>query len=116
MASEYLLKEYELCFEQLRYYDDRHSSILTFLFSLTSAVAAAQFAVYKFAEGPTQGFFACQVFLSLLVFIATLLLYLAMLQNRLYFVYIARQINAIRGYMMATEAGEFHNNQTVYID
>jgi len=39
-----------------------------------------------------------------------------MLQNRLYFVYIARQINAIRGYMMATEAGEFHNNQTVYID
>ena len=34
-----------------------------------------------------------------------------MLQNRLYFVYIARQINAIRGYLMETEAKGFSNNQ-----
>lgn len=95
MANEYLLKEYEQCYIQLRYYDDRHSSILKYLFSLTGAVATAQFAIYKFVQAPTQGFFACQAFLSLIVFIATLLLYLAMLQNRLYFVYIARQLNAL---------------------
>lgn len=109
--NEYLHKEYELCFEQLRFYDTRHSSILKYLFSLTSAVATAQFAVFKFLKGPTQEFFACQAFLSVVVFIATLLLFLAMLQNRLYFVYIARQLNAIRGYLMDTEAEGFTDNQ-----
>jgi len=111
MRNEYLGKEYELCFEQLRYYDTRHSSILTYLFSLTSAVATAQFAVFKFFEGATGEFFVCLVFLSVLVFVATLLLYLAMLQNRLYFVYMARQLNALRGYLMETEAAGFKMNQ-----
>jgi len=111
MSNEYLVKEYELCFEQLRFYDTRHSAILQYLFSLTAAVATAQFAVYKFLAGPTKGFFACQAFLSGVVFIATLVLFLAMLQNRLYFVLIARQLNAIRGYLMKTEAPDFHSNQ-----
>ena len=111
MASDYLLKEYGVCHEQLRFYDDRHSDILKYLFSLTSLVATAQFAVFKFLQGPTSGFFACQAILSFIVFIASLLLYLAMLQNRLYFVFTARQINAIRDFFIRTEAGEFKNNQ-----
>jgi hypothetical protein len=109
--GEYLLKEYELCFEQLRFYDTRHSTVLTYLFSLTSAVATAQFAVFQYFKGPTNEFFACQAFLSIVVFVATVLLFLTMLQNRLYFVYIARQLNAIRGYLMETEAVGFTNNQ-----
>lgn len=111
MADEYLMKEYELCFEQLRFYDERHGNILRYMFGLTSAVATAQFAVYKFTQGPTSGFYACQAFLSVVVFIATLLLYLSMLQNRLYFVYMAKQLNAIRGFLMETSAGSFKNNQ-----
>lgn len=111
MHNEYLHKEYQLCFEQLRFYDDRLSSLLKYLFSLTSAVATAQFAVFKFLQGPTAGFFASQAFLSAVVFIATLLLYLTMLQSRLYFVFTARQLNAIRGFLMHTEAGDFKNNQ-----
>jgi len=111
MSNQYLLKEYELCFAQLRFYDERHGNLLKYLFSLTSSVATAQFAVYKLLEGPTFGFFACQAFLSIVVFIATLLLYLAILQNRLYFVYTARQLNAIRGFLLFTEASEFKNNQ-----
>jgi hypothetical protein len=111
MAHEYLLKEYELCFEQLRFYDSRQESLLKYMFSLTSAVATAQFAIYQLLQGPTVGFFKCQALLSGLVFIATLLLFSAMLQNRLYFVYIARQLNAIRGYLMGAEAPEFKNNQ-----
>jgi hypothetical protein len=111
MSNEYLIKEYELNYEQLRFYDERHSNTLKYLFSLTSAVATAQFAIYKLTQGFTNGFFLCQIFLSTVVFIATLLLYLSMVQNRLYFVYTARQLNAIRGYLMTTEASEFHNNQ-----
>ena len=111
MENNFLLKEYELCFEQLRYYDNRQSNLLQYLFTLSSAVATAQFAVYKFLKAPTQGFYICQAFLGSIVFIATLLLFLSMLQNRLYFVYIARQLNAIREYFLKIESPDFHKNQ-----
>ena len=111
MPSEFLLKEYDLCFEQLRFYDTRQEELLKYLFTMTSAIAAAQFAVLQFLGKPTQTFFAAQGFLSFVVFIASLLLYLMILQNRLYFVFIARQINAIRKYMLQTDAAAFMENQ-----
>jgi len=111
MPHEYLYKEYELCFEQLRFYDTRHESLLKYTFSLTSAVATAQFAIYQLSHVTSVAFFGCGTILFGLVFIATLLLFLAMLQNRLYFIYVARQINAIRGYLMDVAAEGFKKNQ-----
>jgi len=111
MVSEFLIKEYELCYEQLRYYDTRHSEILKYIYTISTASAAAIFAIFKLAAGATTQFHAYQAFLTTIVYIATLLLFATMLQNRLYFVYIARQINAIRGYMLTTDAENFKNNQ-----
>lgn len=111
MAHEYLLKEYELCFEQLRFYDTRHEDLTKFLFTLTSAVAAGEFAVLEFLKSTTPTFYISLAVLSLIVFVATILLYVAMLQNRLYFVFVARQINAIRAYLMTAEAPAFTANQ-----
>jgi hypothetical protein len=114
VAQEYLLKEYELCFEQLQFYDERQESILKYLFGLTSAVATAHFAVYKLLRDTPVVFFTFQALVSGLVFIATLVLYLATLENRLYFVVAARQVNAIRKYFMASETDKpfgFHENR-----
>lgn len=111
MANEYLLKEYEFCFEQLRFYDSRQESLLKYLCTLTSAIATAQFAVYQLLHGATVEFYRCEAITSGLVFIATVLLFLAMLQNRLYFVFIARQLNAIRGHLMTVAAEGFTKNQ-----
>ncbi len=111
MSHEFLLKEYELSFDQLRFYDTRHESLLKYSFSLTSAVATAQFGIYRLLNGATPVFFTCAAILSGLVFVATALLFLTMLQNRLYFVYVARQINAIRGYLMEVDAKGFSHNQ-----
>jgi len=111
VANEYLFKEYELCFEQLRFYDSRAESLLKYLCTLTSSVTIALFAVYQLEHGASVGFYKCAMFLAGLVFIATLLLILAMIQNRLYFVYVARQLNAIRGYLMEVAADGFTNNQ-----
>lgn len=111
MASEYLLKEYELCFEQLRFYDTRHEELTKYLFTLTSAVVAAEFALLEYLKATTPFFYLGLGVLSFVVFVATVLLYICMLQNRIYFVFVARQINAIRGYLMATDAPEFKDNQ-----
>lgn len=109
--NSFLQKEYEACFEQLRFYDERQNDLLKFLFTLTSAVAGGLFAIYKVLGSATHEFFLCLAFLAWVVFVATVLLYLSMLQNRLYFVFIARQINAIRGFCLAREAPEFTQNQ-----
>jgi hypothetical protein len=111
MSNEFLYKEYELNYEQLRFYDSRQSSIFQYLFTLTASVATAQFALYKFLTAPTPEFYKCHLFLSCIVFIATILLFLSMLQNRLYFVFTARQLNAIREYLLKTDSPEFKNNQ-----
>jgi hypothetical protein len=111
MPNEYLIKEYELCFEQLRYYDNRSVDLFKYLFTLSSAVGTAQFAIFKFVKTPTAGFFGCQAFLTAVVFVVTLVLFLSLVQNRLYFVFIAKQINAIRSYFLKYEAVEFKENQ-----
>ncbi len=110
-GNQFLLKEYEMCHEQLRFYDSRSNDLLKYLFTLTSSVATAQFAIYKLNESFDNRFFTLQAFLSFVVFIASALLFLAMLHNRLYFTYTARQINAIRDYLLATDSPEFKNNQ-----
>ncbi len=109
--NKFLLKEYEMCYEQLRFYDSRNSSLLRYLFTLTSAVATAQFAIYKINKSFDDFFFVCQAFLSVVVLIASILLYMMMLQNRLYFVFIARQINAIRKFLLENSSPEFTENQ-----
>jgi hypothetical protein len=109
--NQFLLKEYEMCFEQLRFYDSRSSDLLKYLFTLTSAVATAQFAIYKINQSFDERFYACQAFLSVVVFVASLLLFMSMLQNRLYFVFTARQINAIRGFLLRIDSPGFTDNQ-----
>jgi len=86
MPHEYLFKEYELCFEQLRFYDARAESLLKYLCTLTSSITVALFAVYQLQHGATPAFYKCMSFLCGLVSVATLLLTLATIQNRLYFV------------------------------
>lgn len=109
--NSFLEKEYEMCFEQIRFYDERQNELLKYLFTLTSAVAAGQFAIYKVLGSESREFFLCLAFLSGVVFVATILIYLSMLQNRLYFVFTARQINAIRGFCLAQDAPDFKGNQ-----
>jgi len=94
----FLLKEYELCYEQLRYYDTRHSSTLKYLVALTSSMATAMFAIYKVLGALNNTFYIVLSLLSFVVFIGSILLYLLMLQNRVYFVLTAKQINSLRRY------------------
>jgi hypothetical protein len=111
MTNQFLHKEYDLCFGQLRFYDERQSNLLKFFFSFVSAIAASQFAIYKLFNSLTEEFFVFFTFLSLVVLVSSILIFMAMVQNRLYFVFMARQINALRGHLMKKEAAEFTENQ-----
>jgi hypothetical protein len=111
MTNEFLNKEYELSYQQMRYYDDRHDSLMKYSITLSSSVITLLLAIFEISKGFTQGFYSFLTLISGVIFVATVLLFLAMLRNRLYFVYVVKQINAIREYLLETEAKEFANNQ-----
>jgi len=110
-TNSFLHKEYELCFAQLKFYDERQINLIKYLFTLSTTVSAAQFALYKTFDYINYDFFICLAFLSTVVVIGSILILLSILQNRLYFVYTARQINAIRGHLLKYEAPMFTKNQ-----
>jgi hypothetical protein len=110
MGNDYLYKEYELCFNQLQYYDSRQVDLLNV------SVTGALFALYKFLHGTNQLYFQCQMTVSVVVFVGSVLLFFAMVQNRLYFVFTARQINSIRGYLITNEVLGFTNMNRMYLD
>ncbi len=57
MESEFLNKEYELSYQQLRFYDEKHSSLIKFLATLATAVTTAQFGILKFIGGEPNDIF-----------------------------------------------------------
>lgn len=111
MADEFLLKEYDACFEQLRFYDRRQAELLRNLLTLSSASILAMVAIYKIEKVFNSEFLLIFSLSSIVVTVCCVLIYLSMLQNRVYFVYVARQINAIRGFFLENESNNFNANQ-----
>lgn len=93
---EFAQKDFELCFEQLRFYDDREISALKYLFSIASGAATVVLGIFEIVKTPTSGFYGFLALLSIVIFLTTLILYFTALQNRIYFVSTASHINKIR--------------------
>lgn len=114
--QDFLFKEYEECFTQLRYYDDRETSFMKYYYALATAVISAQYALFKTLGRGTDDFNNSLIALSFVSFLAGVLFYVGMLRNRVYFVYAARQINALRGYLLSNDPGFGRNQMYTTID
>jgi hypothetical protein len=88
--------EYKQCLASLKYYDDRYLSILKFATGISSAVPPIIFALYNLDIETDLEYWNFVTFLSLITALGLLALFVAMIQNRLYFIYPARQVNSIR--------------------
>ena len=109
--DEFLKTEYEQCLSLVKFYDERHISLLKFTVVIGSGVVSIILGVHRFSGDPSETDWR---FISLLTGVTTLTLltiFLAMIQNRLYFVYPARQVNAIRKAMMERLKPDFQDNQ-----
>lgn len=110
----YLQDEYGLCYEQLRFYDSRNGDLLKYITSLITAVTAAQWAVYELLNEASKSFYYFLAFTSLVVSVGAALLIVAMLQNRVYFIRMARQLNAIRNFAIETDAQAFQEKNRLW--
>lgn len=114
MADNFLLKEYEECFIQLRHYDDRLLSLLKFAITISSSMAGGFLAIYEIISEKSMFFWMILSLVSGCVFIGIFIITLGMIQIRLYYVHTARQLNAIRDYQL-NHISEFKGKNQMYL-
>lgn len=103
--------EYEQCLSLLKYYDDRHLSLVKFAAGISSAVPSVIIAFYKLGNEVTEIYWYLVAFLSVVTAVSLSAVYLGMVQNRLYFMYPVRQVNAIRRAQFRSEDTPLFDNQ-----
>ena len=113
--NEFLKLEYEQCMGLVKYYDERHHSLMKFAAGLSSSVPTLLLGIYGLGTNITPIFWNVVAFICLATMIGLLSILAAITQTRLYFVYPARQINAIRRESLQTVAKDFTDNQ-MYLD
>lgn len=109
--DDFLKIEYEQCLSLMKYYDDRQMSLMKYATGLSSSVISIIFAFHKINNSPSNIDWGFISIISLVTIFGLLTLLLSMAQNRLYFIYPARQVNAIRNTFLSMVKDKFQNNQ-----
>ena len=107
----FLKVEYESCLGLIKYYDERHLSLVKFTTGISSSAISLVFGFYALGASVQNHFWSFAAVLTGVAGLGLLAVFVAMIQNRLYFVYPARQVNAIRKVMLQKVASEFTDNQ-----
>ncbi len=113
--NEFLRVEYEQCLALIKFYDERYTSLVKFAAGLSSAVPSVIFGLGNIGNSSSDIPWLGIAFLSMMTALGLLAIFSAMVQNRLYFVYPARQVNAIRASMLETVKDTFTTNR-MYLD
>lgn len=109
--------EYEQCLSLMKYYDERHLSLVKFAAGISSAVPSVILAFYKLGDAAKGDYWNFVAFLSIVTALSLLVVYLGMIQNRLYFIYPVRQVNAIRKAQFQNESPpSFENQMYTHVD
>lgn len=108
---EFLLEEFKQCYEHMRHYNNTKLSLAKFGFSFYSAIATVSFALerYFYIEKSINSVHLFLAGLLCLAYLIGIMLIYMLLQNRLYFVKVARQTNSIRKTCLFRLNFEFKN-------
>ena len=109
--DEFLKVEYEGCLDLLKHYDERHLSLVKFTTGVSSSAVTLIFGFYALSSDAHHYFWYFAAMLAGIAAVGLLTVFAAMVQNRLYFIYPARQMNAIRRAMLGKIVAEFSDNQ-----
>jgi len=112
--DEFIKTEYEQCLSLVKYYDERHQSLVKFCAGLSSAVPSLLLAIFQLGNDVAIHFWKFTAVISIGTALGLLAIFTVLIQTRLYFIYPVRQVNAIRKEALITQSG-FSNNQ-MYLD
>ncbi len=109
--DEFLKTEYQACLDLLKYYDERHLSLVKFTTAISSSAVSLIFGFYTLSPSAHPYFWTFSGSLTGVAGVGLLAVLAGMVQNRLYFIYPARQVNAIRSAMLGQLTMDFSDNQ-----
>lgn len=114
-SMDFLINEYNQCFEQMRHYDNVQGFMMSFGISFYTAIATLMYFIYKqnIVEPMKHNYIK---FVILLAFYVGLLLFFFFIRNRRYFAIVARQVNSIRNYFLNNSELNFIMYNKMYID
>lgn len=94
--NDFLKTEYEECLSLIKYYDERHQSLVKYASGLTGAIPSLLLAIFQLGGDVEQNFWRFTLAISIAVTLGLLAIFTVLIQTRLYFIYPVRQVNAIR--------------------
>ena len=109
--SNFWETEYKECLSLLKYYDERHQSLVKFAAGLSSAIPSLLMSIYGLKNINQNIFWNFTLLISGLTALGLLTIFAVMVQNRLYFVYPTRQVNALRKHFLSEDGNKFNQNQ-----
>jgi hypothetical protein len=112
--DEFLKLEYEQCLDLIKYYDERHHSLVKYCAGLSSAVPSLLLAIFQLGGQAAIHFWEFTALIAGVTSLGLLALFTVLVQTRLYFIYPVRQVNAIRRVGLDSQT-IFSNNQ-MYLD
>ena len=110
----FLKIEYEQCLSLIKYYDERHQSLVKFCAGLSSAVPSLLLAIFQLGNNVAEHFWQFTAVISIVTALGLLAIFTVLVQTRLYFIYPVRQVNAIR--FTALQAQSVFTNNQMYLD
>lgn len=113
--TKFLYEEFKHCCSMLRYYDQLQSGYLKYSVTLSTTVLALVTSILKLF--PESGLEVNEVLVLIFVslFIGNLLMTLMMVRNRIYYVFCANQVSAIRRYLIENEIPDFLSYNKMYL-
>ncbi len=93
---EFLKSEYGTSIDLIKYYDGRHVDLLKFASGLSAGVSTVVFGFYGLSETAAKYVWDFATFIAATTALALVAVFAAMVRNRVYFVFPARQANMIR--------------------
>jgi hypothetical protein len=102
-ADDFLKMEYPQSIDLIKFYDTRQSELVKFASGLSAAVPTAILAFRAATPNDAAAAWKFTAVVAIVTGLSLLSIFAALVQNRLYFMYPARQANAIRA--KAYEAG-----------
>lgn len=114
-TKDFLLSEYQECFNHMRHYDSIEIDFIKFSFSGYIALIGGSFALMQYLKENPQGNLYIATVL-LLGFLGGLILLAFAVRNRAYYVIVARQVNTIRKYFLEKSDLDFIKYNKCYLN
>ena len=111
MKTDFLLQEYEEMFAEKRHYDTRFSTLVSFYFSILTVTVSAISIISALSNLQIELF---EMAISFVISIVGLMVLLSLYYNRVNYVKVCRQINAIRAFCLDNDIPTFKESNHMY--